>query len=98
VLEAFSRRRLPGGKLGFFHPDNLRFNQGIFLSRVVATAQAVAGVRSVAVTTFKRLFEPAAGEKDSGVMALRFSEIPRLDGDRDELENGRLTIVAGGGR
>ena len=99
VVEAFSAKKLPGGKLGLFHPDNLRFNQGVFLSRVVAAAQAVPGVRSVTnVSTFKRLFEPAAHELDDGVIALGFSEIPQLDNDRNQPENGRLTIVAGGGR
>jgi hypothetical protein len=98
VVEAFGSRRLANGTLGFFHPDNLRFERSVFLSQVVATAQAVPGVRSVDVTTFKRLFEPAGDEKAKGVIALRFSELAQLDNDRNDTETGRLTIHAGGGR
>jgi hypothetical protein len=98
VLDVLSNRRLANGRLGFFHPDRLTFGQGIFLSQIVAAAQAVPGVQSVNITTFKRLFEPASGELASGVLPLRFLEIAQLDNDPNEVENGRLTIHAGGGR
>jgi hypothetical protein len=42
LWQMFSNRILPGGRRGFFHPDSLRFGEGIFLSKIVATAQAVA--------------------------------------------------------
>jgi hypothetical protein len=54
LLDVFSNRILPGGRRGFFHPDSLRFGEGIFLSKIVATAQAVAGVECVNVTRFQR--------------------------------------------
>ncbi len=90
--------RLPDGRPAHFHPDNLRLGQGVFLSRIVAAAQAVPGVQSVAVSIFKRLFAPEAGEKESGVLPIRFSEIAQLDNDPNLLESGRLVIDAGGGR
>ena len=47
LLNVFSNKRLPDGKPGFFHPDNLTFGDDIYLSKIVAAAQAVQGVESV---------------------------------------------------
>ena len=47
LLDLFSNRVLPDGKLGFFHPDNLTFGGSIRLSNLVAAAQAVPGWRTL---------------------------------------------------
>ena len=62
LLRLFSNRALPDGSLGFFHPDNLTFGEGVYLSKLVAAAQAVPGVEGVTVKTFKRQFEGPNGE------------------------------------
>ncbi len=98
LLGVLGSARLPEGRLGLFHPDNLRLGQGVFLSRMVAAAQLVPGVQSVAVDVFKRLFAPERGEKESGVLRVSFSEIAQLDNDPNLPENGRLLIHARGGR
>ena len=54
LVQVFSNRRLPDGRLGAFHPDNFTFGQTIFLSPLYATAQAVDGVSSVEITAFRR--------------------------------------------
>lgn len=63
LLDVFSNRVLPDGTLGFFHPDNLTFGEGIFVSRIVAAAQAVQGVEEVQVTRLERyeIGEPLPG-------------------------------------
>src|SRR5262249_52595284 len=68
LLDVFSNRTLPDSTLGFFHPDNLSFGQGIDLSRLVAAAQAVIGVQSVQVTRLQRQFESASQEIPNGVL------------------------------
>ena len=98
LLDAFSTRLLRSGTLGFFHPDNLTFGQGIYLSQVVAAAQAVVGVESVRVTRFARLFERPNGEIASGVLPLGPLEVARLDNDAGFPEHGRLTLELAGGR
>jgi hypothetical protein len=98
LLDLFGDRTLPDGRRGFFHPDGLSFGDGIFLSRLVATAQAVAGVESVRVTKLQRLFEEPAGEIETGVLALGPFEIARLDNDPDFPENGQLRLEMRGGR
>jgi hypothetical protein len=98
LLDAFSNRQLPGGRRGFFHPDSLTFGQGIYLSQVVATAQAVQSVESVRVNRFERLYAGPNGEIDAGVLPLGPLEVARLDNDPGFPERGRLTLKLEGGR
>lgn len=60
LLDLFGNRTLPDGRLGFFHPDNLTFGEGIYLSKLVAIAQAVEGVESVRVIKLQRQNELAS--------------------------------------
>ena len=98
LFEAFSARRLPDGRLGFFHPDRLTFGQDLFLSALVATAQAVAGVESVRVTKLQRRFGPAGTDIDDGVLALGPEEVAQVDNDPSFPEHGRFSLVMRGGR
>jgi hypothetical protein len=98
LLDLFSNRILPGGRRGFFHPDNLTFGEGIFLSKIVATAQAVPGVECVTVVRFHRLFESPNQEIENGVLPLRVNEIAQLDNDPNYPEHGKLEIQVNGGR
>lgn len=98
LLQVFGNRRLPDGQLGFFHPDNLTFGEGVFLSRLVAAAQAVPGVESVSVTQLERLFEGPNQELENGVLPLSPLEVARLDNDPGFPENGQLHLVLRGGR
>lgn len=98
LLEVFSNRRLTDGRLGMFHADNLSFGDGIYLSALVAAAQAVPGVESVKVTKLQRIYEPANNEIENGVLPLGPLEIARLDNDPSFPENGRLRLDVRGGR
>lgn len=98
LLALFSHRLLPDGQRGFFHPDNLTFGEGISLSKLVAAAQAVAGVESVTITKLERLFEGPNQELGNGILPLGPLEIARLDNDRSFPENGKLVLDIRGGR
>lgn len=98
LLEIFSGRVLSDGRLGFFHPDNLTFGEGIYLSRLVAAAQAVTGVESIRVTKLERLGEGDRGELEEGILKLGPLEVPRLDNDPNFPERGTLKITMRGGR
>jgi hypothetical protein len=98
LLDAFSNRQLPDGSLGFFHPDNLSFGEGVFLSKLVAVAAALPGVENVKVKTLERLFEGENGEIANGVLPLGPLEVARLDNDPGFPENGVLTRELRGGR
>ena len=54
LLETFSNRILPDGRMGIFHPDNFSFGQPVYLSRFYAAAQAVQGVDSLKITKLVR--------------------------------------------
>lgn len=98
LLEVFSNRNLPGGATGFFHPDKMTFGEGIYLSRIIAAGQAVAGVECVRVREFRRLFQAPNHEIENGLLPLQASEIARLDNDPNYPENGQLEIQVVGGR
>jgi hypothetical protein len=94
----FSNRMFSDGKFGFFHPDNLTFGEGIYLSQIVAAAQSIIGVESVSVTKLQRLYELPNGELENGVLPLSSFEIARADNDPSVPENGRVKIDVRGGR
>lgn len=98
LLAIFSNRDLGDGRLGFFHPDRLSFGGSIYLSQIVAAAQAVEGVESVVVTTLQRRFEPANGELASGALSIGELELAQFDNDPNFPEHGRFTLIMGGGR
>lgn len=107
LLDIFSNRVLSDGRLGFFHPDNLTFGNGIYMSRIIAAAQAVQGVENVEVTRLERfeVGEPMPGAETvrdelppHGVLALAPFEIAQLDNDPSFPENGRLILDMRGGR
>lgn len=108
LLEVFSNRIGSGGSKGFFHPDNLSFGDNIYLSKLVAAAQAVEGVESVVVTRLRRFsvnhadFLPGSSEIDealiTGLIELGPFEVAQLDNDSSFPENGRFTLNMRGGR
>ena len=98
LLEIFSGKVLANGQLGFFHPDNLTFGEGIYLSKLVAAAQAVTGVESARVTKLERFGEGDRGELDEGILKLGPLEVPQLDNDPNFPERGTLKLTMRGGR
>lgn len=98
VQRVLSSDVLPDGTLGVFHPDNFTFNQSVYLSRIVAAAQAVEGVEAVRPQRFQRLVNPSPTSLDEGVIAIGSLEIAQLAHNPNFRERGRLTLHAGGGK
>jgi hypothetical protein len=98
LLDVFSSGIRANGRPGLFHPDQFSFGQPVQLSRLVAAAQAVAGVASVEVTMFRRFGQPASSALDTGELRLDRTEIARLDNDPNFPDRGVLRINLGGGR
>ncbi len=104
LLERFSRFDLADGSLGYFHPDNYTFGQRVYLSRIIAAAMEVPGVRWVKVDPdanppgrFQRWGEKAHNEINSGYLEIGRFEIARLDNDANAPENGRIEFHMEGG-
>jgi predicted phage baseplate assembly protein len=89
---------LPDGRLAVFHPDNFSFGDAVYLSRIVAAAQAVEGVEAVSVQRFQRMAAPDAASLERGVIPIGRLEIAQLANNPNFRERGRLTIEAGGGK
>lgn len=98
LLKRFSNRTSADGTRGFFAADNLSFGDGIYLSQIVAAAQAVAGVECVTVTELHRCLEPPNQELQNGLLPLGVNEIAQLDNDPSYPEHGQLQILMRGGR
>jgi hypothetical protein len=86
-----------GGAPGFFNAANFSFGQPVYLSRIYAAIEAVDGVDSAKVGRFGRHGRAADGELENGVVPIGAWEIARLDNDPSHMENGTLTLTAGGG-
>ncbi|HKP03819.1 MAG TPA: putative baseplate assembly protein [Chthoniobacterales bacterium] len=98
LLDLFSNRVLPDGRRGLFHPDNFSFGQTVYLSPLYAAAQAVPGVASVQITTFRRQGSRDTSPLDNGFLKLGRLEIARLDNDRNFAERGLFNVTLGGGK
>lgn len=98
VADALSNRVLPGGRRGFFHPENFTFGQPVYLSRIYAAVERVEGVDSAVVTRLRRFGQPDNGELAAGVLAIGPWEIAQCDNDPSFLEHGVVRITGLGGK
>lgn len=89
---------LPDGRLGAFHPDNFSFGQPVYLSPIIAAAQAVEGVEAVWAQRFQRMGSADGGALASGVIPVGRLEIAGLANNPNFRERGRLTLHGGGGK
>jgi hypothetical protein len=106
VLAALGNGVLPDGTLGFFNPDNLTFGGGVYVSQLLATVQAIAGVQNVMVTELER-FEISGlvgSPQDDDALPCNSAlllgpfEIAQLDNDPNFPEHGHLVLTMEGGR
>ena len=95
LLDVFSNRVLPDGRVGVFHPDNFSFGQTVYLSPLITTAQSVTGVESVNVKKFQRQGIDSNQALLAGKLTLGRLEIARLDNDRNFPERGVFTLERG---
>lgn len=98
VKNRLSSQRLGDGSLGLFHPDNFSFGEPVYLSRIVAAAQAVEGVEAVRVDRFGRLGDTSPLPLQQGFVSIGRLEIAQLAHNPNFRERGVLTLVAGGGQ
>jgi predicted phage baseplate assembly protein len=91
-------RQLPDGRRGLFHPDSFTFGQSVYLSRIYAAAQGVAGVSWVDVPLFRRQDDPTSDGIPTGEIPVRRLEVARLDDDPSHPDRGALRLRLKGGR
>lgn len=86
------------GTPGFFHPDRLKLGAPVFVSALLAEAQAITGVAHVDVSCLVRADDPADGVPADGVLHLAARDIARVDNDPDHPDHGSIRFTLGGGR
>jgi hypothetical protein len=105
LLNAFSSKLQLDGTRGFFHPDNFTFGTPVRLSKIIAHAMAVPGVKWIGMRLegidetghFRRLDDPSTDYAETGILPTSAREVARLDNDPNVPENGRLRFVMEGG-
>jgi hypothetical protein len=106
LLRIFGSGVLPDGTPGFFHPDRFSFGTPVHLSRIIARAMQVAGVRWIGTELagfpeagfLRRLRDQSVDYAPDGVLTVDRREVVRLDNDPNAPENGRLRFFVEGGR
>ncbi|OIQ70813.1 hypothetical protein GALL_475720 [mine drainage metagenome] len=98
VAEVLSSGIRPDGSRGLCHPDNFSFGQPVYLSRLIAAAQAVEGVDSIRADRFQRMISPSPVSLPDGVIDVGDLEIAELANNPNFRERGRLALAAGGGK
>lgn len=89
LMKVFSTR-------GFFHPDQFTFGDSVYLSAVLAAAQAVDGVKHVEATVFRRQGETTTVVPDE--LTTGRLEIPRLENNPAFADHGIIGFTMKGGR
>lgn len=87
-----------GGKPGFFHPDHFTFGSPLYASKLIAAVMAVPGVQSVQLLRFQRFGRLSQDEIATGVIRPNELEILQLNDDPSFPEEGKVSLVMGGGR
>jgi hypothetical protein len=98
LLQVFSSQRLADGRMGLFHPDRFTFGQTVYLSPLIAAAQAVPGVQSVRALHFQRQDQPDPAPLRAGKLEMARLEIARLDNNPNFPEHGIFSLRMGGGK
>jgi hypothetical protein len=106
LRDALSSIVLPGGAVGFFHPDRFTFGQPLYLSALYPAVSAVEGVDSVNASRFRRQdeFDPDPARPatttnlDRGYLKIGGLEILRLNSDPNFPEHGTLRLNMLGGK
>ena len=98
LTDVLSNGTLRDGRPAVFHPDNFTFGQTVYLSPIYAAAQAIDGVESVHINTFRRQGVDDDLPLEQGRLVLNRLEIARLDNDRNFPERGVLKLNLGGGK
>ena len=81
-----------------FHPDNFTFGQTLYLSPLIAAAQAVDGVGSVQITVFQRQGQDDSKPLQDGFLPMGRLEIARCDNDPNFVEHGVFVLGVAGGK
>lgn len=98
LRQLFGTGTLPNGSLAFFNPNRFSFGQTLYLSPIYALAQSVAGVESVNITRFERLYQPSNDGLQNWQLAFGQTEIPRCDNDPNYPNHGVLNLTVRGGQ
>ena len=106
LYQRFSPTYYNDGQPAFFNPDRFTFGDDIFLSRIIADAMKVEGVRWIGMTDndnrlvghFRRMDQSDIDYHVDGEIPIEQGEIAQLENDPNFPDRGRLSFQVSGGR
>jgi hypothetical protein len=98
LLDIFTSGTKPDGSPGLLNPVNFTFGQTIYVSPLIAAAQAIDGVAAVEVTKFQRVDDPAIDGSLAGFLVMQRLEIAHVDNDPSRPDLGVFALDMDGGQ
>jgi hypothetical protein len=102
VYRALTRVLISGdacnGSSGLLAAVNFSLGQTVYMSPLIAAAQAVDGVTSVNALAFQRLDDPLSDAVASGYITMNRLELASVANDPSRLDRGYLTLTMDGGK
>lgn len=98
VMRVFTTGDLCSGQRGLLNPENFSFGQTVYMSPLIAAAQAVDGVSAVTLTVFQRMDDPTFNAASQGFLTMHRLEIARCDNDPNRLDHGIFVLHMDGGK
>ena len=98
IMRVFIVGNLCSGQPGILNPENFTFGQTIYISPLIAAAQAVEGVSSITLAAFQRLDDPTLDGAALGFLTMQRLEIARCDNDPNRLDHGIFVLTMDGGK
>jgi len=98
IMSVFTTGDLCSGKRGILNPENFTFGETIYMSPLIADAQAVDGVASATPIVFQRMDDPSFDGSAQGFLTMHRLEIARCDNDPNRLDHGVFVLHMDGGK
>lgn len=93
LLAVLGEGVLPGGRPGFFAPDNFTLGQPVYLGQVLTQVMQVPGVAWANATIFRRLGSSGDDALRSGRIDIGRFEVARLRNNPNDPAGGRLNLT-----
>jgi hypothetical protein len=100
LMHVFISGNRCNGQPGLLNANNFTFGETVYVSPLIAAAQAVEGVLAATLSVFARMDAPVGAPDGvaTGYLTMGRLEIPRCDNDPNHLDLGTFVLHMDGGK